>query len=135
SQERALMLSAILGIVLSVAIVMGDNNSSSFASLLQPFGFPALPNTVFFLALLGLANAIVWPAIWPMALRGLGAMTSTASALLIMAIAGGAILPVVLGGLAMIEGVGRQGAYGVLIPAYAFIFFYAVKGHKIKTWR
>ncbi len=135
SQERALMLSAVLGIVLSLAIVMGDNTSSGFAELLQPFGFPSLPNTVFFLALLGLANAIVWPAIWPMALRGLGAMTSTASALLIMAIAGGAILPVVLGGLAMIEGVGRQGAYGVLIPAYAFIFFYAVKGHKIKTWR
>ncbi len=134
SQERALTLSAVLGIVLSLAIVMGDNESSFFAGLI-PFGFPPLPNTVFFLALLGLANAIVWPAIWPMALRGLGPMTSTASALLIMAIAGGAILPVLLGGLAMIDSLGRQGAYLILVPCYAFILFYAVKGHNIKSWR
>jgi FHS family L-fucose permease-like MFS transporter len=135
SQERALMVSAILGLLLSLAIVVGDNKATDFSELLQPFGFPAMPNTVLYLALLGLANAIVWPAIWPMALRGMGRFTSTASALLIMAIAGGAILPVLLGGLTMIESLGRQGAYCILIPAYVFILFYSVKGHKIKSWR
>lgn len=129
------MVSAILGLLLSLAIVMGDNKATDFSELLQPFGFPAMPNTVLYLALLGLANAIVWPAIWPMALRGMGRFTSTASALLIMAIAGGAILPVLLGGLTMIESLGRQGAYCILIPAYVFILFYSVKGHKIKSWR
>lgn len=48
------------------------------------------------IALLGLANALVWPAIWPLAISGLGRHTKIGSALLIMAIAGGAILPLIL---------------------------------------
>lgn len=136
SQQNALLISALLGVTLSLAIVLGDNHSTALANLfLVPFGFPALPNTVLCLALLGLANAIVWPAIWPMALRDLGSFTSTGSALLIMAISGGAILPVMMNGFAMLGGVGRQAAYLLLTPCYLFILFYAVKGHKLTAWR
>ena len=46
---------------------------------------------ILFVAALGIANALVWPAVWPY-LEGLGKHTKTASALLIMAIAGGAII-------------------------------------------
>lgn len=49
------------------------------------------------MALLGLANAIMWPAIWPLALEGLGRFTKIGAALLIMAIAGGAVMSLLLG--------------------------------------
>lgn len=135
SQSNALLVSAALGCILTLAIVLGDNESTSIAQLLLvPFGLPALPNTILCIAMMGLANAIVWPAVWPMALSGLGRLTGTGSALLVMAIAGGGLLPVILGALASHEEIGRQTAYIVALPAYLFILFYAAKGYKIKRW-
>ena len=49
--------------------------------------------SVGFVAALGFANAMMWPAIFPLAIKGLGRFTETGSALLIMGIAGGAIIP------------------------------------------
>lgn len=98
SQPKALMVSAILGLVLTCGILFGDNNSYAIANiLLVPFGGVALPDTLLMIAFLGLANAIVWPAVWPLALSGMGKLTSTGSALLIMGIAGGRIWACVLG--------------------------------------
>jgi FHS family L-fucose permease-like MFS transporter len=82
---------------------------------------------------LGLANAIVWPAIWPLALSGLGKYTATGSALLIMAIAGGAVVPVILGAASTV--VDRQTAYLVMAPCYLFILYYAAKGYKLRSWK
>jgi FHS family L-fucose permease-like MFS transporter len=93
-------------------------------------GIPVVPDPVLYMALLGLANALVWPAIWPLALDGLGKLTATASALLIMGIAGGAVIPLAYGYLA--EQQGSQSAYWLLLPCYSMILFYAVKGHKLK---
>lgn len=136
SQRTALLISAVLGVLLALSVVLGNKDSTALANIfLVPLGLPALPNTVFCIAAMGLANAIVWPAIWPMALSGLGRLTATGSALLVMAIAGGGILPVLLNALAMHESIGRQQAYLVAIPAYLFILFYAVKGHNIKRWK
>ncbi|CAM5205295.1 hypothetical protein ALON55S_04710 [Alishewanella longhuensis] len=87
----------------------------------------------FFVALLGLANALVWPAVWPLALAGLGKLTATGSAMLIMGIAGGAVLPLMYGYLAETSG-NSQGAYWILLPCYLFILFYAFKGHKLTAW-
>jgi fucose permease len=85
------------------------------------------------LALLGLANAMVWPAIWPLALEGLGRHTASGSAVLVMAIAGGALLPLLYGRLADI--VTPRSAYWLLLPCYALILWYAASGHKIRSWR
>ena len=93
---------------------------------------PFLPNSVTCIALLGLANAMVWPAIWPLALNNLGKYTAQGSALLIMGIAGGAILPMVYG--AASELVGGQGAYAIMLPCYCFIAYYAVLGCKKQRW-
>jgi FHS family L-fucose permease-like MFS transporter len=76
---------------------------------------------------------LVWPTVWPLALEGLGKYTAAGSALLIMGIAGGAILPLVYGYFAEISH--PQSAYWMLLPCYAFILFYAVRGHKIKKWK
>ncbi|NKF50169.1 sugar MFS transporter [Shewanella sp. WXL01] len=135
SQPKALMISAVLGVALTLAIVLGDNESYLLANaLLVPFGGAQLPDTLLFIALLGLANAIVWPAVWPLALSGLGKLTSTGSALLIMGIAGGAFGPVFWGLASSAESIGMQGGYLVMLPCYLFILFYAVKGYKMKSW-
>ena len=57
----------------------------------------ALFVSILFMAALGIANALVWPAIWPLTLEGLGKFTKTRLALLIMAISGGAIIPPLYG--------------------------------------
>ena len=89
------------------------------------------------IALLGLSNALVWPAIWPLAIAGLGKNIKVGSALLIMAIAGGALLPLVYAWLAGAQGMGwgEQGAYWMLIPCYLFILFYAMRGHSDHRWQ
>ena len=112
SQSAALKFSAILGILFSLGAIFTTGTTS-----------------VFFIAILGLANALVWPAIWPLAINGLGKFTKTASALLIVGIAGGAVFPKLWGSLG--ESIGFQQAYWIMVPCYLFILFFAVKGHKI----
>jgi fucose permease len=133
SQQNMLLISAALGVVISLGIVFGSNESTSISSAFAFLGVPAIPNTILCIALLGLANAIVWPAIWPLALSGAGKYTATGSALLIMAIAGGAVLPVIMGALATV--IDRQTAYIVMTPCYLFILFYAGKGYKLRSWK
>lgn len=136
SQQMALIGSALLGIMFSILLVTANQNDSSlWVFLFSWTGVPAIPDAVLYVALFGLSNAMVWPAIWPLALNGLNArLTSTGSALLIMGISGGAILPVVYGALADSYQNAQQ-AYLLMIPFYLFILFYGLKGHKMKTWK
>ncbi|MCQ8882173.1 MFS transporter [Pseudoalteromonas shioyasakiensis] len=134
SQQTALLMSGIAGIITVLLVVLGSNDSFIISNLLLvPFGGPQLPDPLLCIALLGFANAMVWPAIWPLALAGLGRLTGTASGLLIMGIAGGALGPLLIG-LGNVAGLGAQGAYIVMIPSYVFILFYALKGHKMRSW-
>ena len=134
SQQTALLMSGIAGIITVMLVVLGSNDSFIISNLLLvPFGGPQLPDPLLCIALLGFANAMVWPAIWPLALAGLGRLTGTASGLLIMGIAGGALGPLLIG-LGNVAGLGAQGAYIVMIPSYVFILFYALKGHKMRSW-
>ena len=134
SQQTALLISAVLGIVFTIAVMTGSMESTVMSSAtLALFGLPEIPNAVYFVALLGFANAMCWPAIWPLALEGLGKFTSKGSALLIMGISGGAILPPLYGHFA--DTGDGQLAYVISIPAYLFILFYALKGHKMRSWK
>lgn len=132
SQQTALQLSALLGVLFAILVLTSSIESRSVAELLYGWTpIPLLPNAVFFVALFGLSNALVWPAVWPLALQDLSkAQTGTASALLIMGIAGGALLPLLYGALA--DSRDLQSAYWIMIPCYLFILFYAVKGHKLR---
>lgn len=129
SQKTALVSSAVLGIVFSGCILSTTGLTS-----------------VLFVAALGIANALVWPAIWPLSLDGLGKFTKTGSALLIMAISGGAIIPPLYGRVVdaekstlIAEGQGQVEAlseaansgYWILIPCYLIILFFAIWGHKL----
>ena len=135
SQEKALLLSALFGILFLLGVAASSTQSSTISEILWGWsGVRTLPNTIVFVAFLGFANALVWPTIWPLALEGLGKYTAKGSALLIMAIAGGAILPLVFGKIAQLNS-DMQSTYLIGIVCYAFILFYALKGHKISSWR
>ena len=86
---------------------------------------------MFFIAILGLANALIWPAIWPLAIEGLGKYTKTGSALLIVGIAGGAVLPRIWANLGEQPAIGYQQAFWIMVPCYLFILYFAAAGHKI----
>lgn len=133
SQSNALLGSAALGAVLTVAITFASNSSTAISDVLWGWsGIQTLPNSITLIALLGLANAMVWPAVWPLALAGLGKLTPKGSAILIMGIAGGAILPMVYGGFS--EWLDGQSAYWIMLPCYLFIGYYALWGHKKSQW-
>jgi FHS family L-fucose permease-like MFS transporter len=134
SQKAALLLSALSGIGFTVGVALSSATDTGLAqALLGWAGVPVVPNTVMFLALLGFANALVWPSIWPLALQGLGKYTASGSALLIMGIAGGALLPMLYGRFA--DAGSSQTAYWVMLPCYLLILFYALHGHKMRSWK
>jgi len=134
SQERALVISAVLGLIFSLLITTTSTSSTDiWDGLFAWSGVNAIPNTVLFVALLGFANALVWPAVWPMALKDLGKHTASGSALLIMGISGGAIFPLIYGALSEATS-NAQTSYWIMLPCYGFILFYALKGHKINHW-
>jgi FHS family L-fucose permease-like MFS transporter len=115
SQEKAFTYSAILGIIISLLVILVPGNAS-----------------IAFVALLGLSNALLWPAIWPQALKGLkGAQLSRGSAILIMGIAGGAIFPLIYGWLA--HATNNQVAYLLLLPCYLYNLYYSILGKKVKS--
>lgn len=129
SQGKALRISAALGILFTICILL----TTGFTSVL-------------FVAALGIANALVWPAVWPLTLEGLGKFTKTASALLIMAISGGAIIPPIYGrlvdtnklelvstGISESEAIASAStsSYWILLPCYIIILYYALAGHKL----
>ncbi|MGQ4276852.1 sugar MFS transporter [Pseudidiomarina sp. E22-M8] len=133
SQQAALTGSAVLGLIFSGALLLSSDTSTAIATALWGWSsVPVVPNSVALLALLGLANAMVWPAIWPLALADLGKFTARGSAILIMGIAGGAVLPLIYGGLA--DAFSAKHAYALLPIGYAVIGWYGLVGHKKRSW-
>jgi MFS transporter, FHS family, L-fucose permease len=114
SQRKALLLSTISGIIVTILIVL----------------FPA-GISIYLVALLGLANALMWPAIWPLAIADLGKFTKMGSSFLVTGIIGGAFIPLLFGYIADIRS--HQVAYLVCLPAYLYIMYYAFSGSKIRS--
>ena len=132
-QANALKICTILGVIFSLGAVFTPADKVFTMPFIDLVTFKplqlVLPVTVLFVALMGLANSLVWPAVWPLALNGLGKFTKTASAMLIMAIAGGALIPLLYGKLAVVFS--TQSAYWLCLPCYLVIMFYAFIGHKL----
>jgi FHS family L-fucose permease-like MFS transporter len=119
TQQKALVYSAVLGVILTVVAIFAPKYVS-----------------IACIALLGLANSLMWPAIWPLALSGLGRFTKIGSSLLVMGIAGAAVFPP-LYGLLVDANKASQGpemaaqiSYWILIPIYLFILYFATVGYK-----
>ena len=112
-QKNALIISSILGL--------------TFASIaLMTHGF----TSIMFIALLGLANSLMWPSIWPLAITELGRFTKIGSSMMVMAISGAAVIPLLYGRIADVST--PKVAYLIVIPIYLFVLFYASYGHKIR---
>ncbi|APP86077.1 sugar MFS transporter [Xanthomonas hortorum pv. vitians] len=113
SQARYLSISAVLGVLFSLGALLTHGYVS-----------------VGFVAALGFANAMMWPAIFPLAIRGLGRFTEIGSALLVMGIAGGAIIPQLFAILK--QHYDFQVVFAALmVPCYLYILFYSLRGHRV----
>lgn len=132
SQKGALIACSVSGIGFSLLAIFTPASGQFSMPFLDFTTFApielTIPYTVLFVALLGLSNSLVWPAIWPLALEGVGKFTKTASALLIMSIAGGATIPLIYGYVAEITS--TQAAYWVCVPAYLVILAFALSVHR-----
>ena len=112
SQRNALIIQLILSVTLVVVALCTSGLFSIIAIICLSF-----------------AHAIMWPAIWPLAIHDLGDHTEFASALMVMAIVGGAVMPLIYGKIA--DAVNPHIAYAVLFVCYAYILFFATVGCKI----
>jgi glucose/galactose transporter len=112
-QETALTISAVVGLIFACLAFLTTGTTS-----------------INFIALLGLANALMWPAIFPMSIDGLGRFTKIGSALLIMGIAGGAIIPQIYGQLVKAGIPSQKAFFFCTLPCYLYILYFALKGHR-----
>lgn len=78
----------------------------------------------------GLFNSVMFPCIFSLGVAGLGKHTGQGSGILVMAIVGGALIPLLQGFLA--DTIGIQKAFFIPVLCYLFIVHYGFKGHKIK---
>lgn len=116
SQQKSLVVCTITGLVLSTLV------------LILP-----LKASIWSLVLLGIPNSLIYAGIWPLAIRGLGRWTSLGSSLLVMALCGNAVLPLIYGYVS--DHIGLQASYWLLIPCFVYMIFYAVYGYKIEKWK
>ena len=112
SQQDALKYSSILGLAITVMVLTLPPNWS-----------------VFLVASLGIANAVMWPAIWPLSLAGLGKFTKTGSSVLVLGIVGGAVIPLGFGWMADVISI--KSAYWICLPCYLYILYFGVKGYRV----
>lgn len=114
SQLNALIICSLSGIVFTLLVVFVPGHTG-----------------IYFVAAFGLANSLIWPALWPLALADLGKFTKAGSSLLVMGIAGGGLVPPLLGFLKDTFGSYQQ-AYWMVLPVYVYFLYYALAGHKLR---
>ncbi|MGN0020432.1 MAG: sugar MFS transporter [Sphingobacterium hotanense] len=125
SQKRMLQICSIVGLILSLLVCLVSYQVNWLGHHLDV--------SIWFLAMIGVPNALIWAGIWPLALDGLGKYAKQGSALLIMGLCGNAILPMIYGLVADSHDV--KTAYWVLVPCFLYIVFYAFIGHHFKSWK
>lgn len=125
TQGNALKVCTILGFGFSL-LILGARADVSFLG-------HEVDVSIWFIVLLGLPNSLVWAALWPLALDGLGRFVKVGSSILIMGLCGNALVPLGYGFLA--DRWGLREAYSILLPCYLYLAFYAFKGYRIRAWR
>ena len=125
SQVNALRLCTLLGTLFTLLIIFTQGTVTFLGHQADI--------SIWFIVLLGLANSLVWAGLWPLALDGLGKFTKLGASIMIMGLCGNAIMPLFYGYFADLYDL-RQ-AYWVLFPCYLYLVFYAMYGHKIRSWK
>lgn len=124
SQKNALIVCSLVGLLLSFGVIFADAEVNLFGHNANL--------SIWFLASLGFPNSLIYASIWPHAIRGLGRFTKIGSSMLVMALCGNAVLPLVYGQLADITSL--RTAYWVLIPCFIYLVYYAISGYRITKW-
>lgn len=115
SQEKYLTGSAVLGIVLAIGAFLTKGYVS-----------------VGFVAALGFANAMMWPAIFPLGIKGLGKLTEFGAAFLVMGIAGGGVVTQAFALLK--EHYNFQLVFtGLAVLCYAYVLFFGLLAGRSKA--
>ncbi|MBK8051990.1 MAG: L-fucose:H+ symporter permease [Saprospiraceae bacterium] len=80
---------------------------------------------------LGFFMSIMFPTIFSLGIEGLKEETKPASSLIVMAIIGGAIFPVIMGGI--IDSMGDNIQIGYIVPFLCFfvVWYFGWKGHRV----
>lgn len=125
NQLRVLQICTISGLMLSFLVVLTDGP-------LHIFGMDT-HISIWFLVLLGIPNSLIYAGIWPLAIHHLGRHTSLGSSILVMGLCASAIVPMVYAWLADSTG-NLQAGYWVLVPCFAYMIFYALRGYRIEYW-
>jgi FHS family L-fucose permease-like MFS transporter len=124
-QVNAFRVCTFLGIALTLLIVFAHGQIHLLGHVADI--------SIWFVVLLGFANSLVWAGIWPLALDGLGRFTKLGASIMIMGLCGSAIMPLIYGHYADTWDLRR--AYWVLFPCYCYLAFYAVYGHRMRSWQ
>jgi MFS transporter, FHS family, L-fucose permease len=82
---------------------------------------------VWAIVLIGFFHSIMFPTIFALSLKNLGAYTKLASSLLVMSIIGGAICPAIMGLISDASSIQR--AFIVPLVCYVYVLYYASKGY------
>jgi FHS family L-fucose permease-like MFS transporter len=98
------------------------------AALLVVSMFSSGSVAIWTVVLCGFFNSIMFPNIFALGIAGLGPMTSKGSGLIMTAVVGGAIVPLLLGAAA--DKMGIQHAFVIPIFCYLFIAYYGLWGSK-----
>jgi MFS transporter, FHS family, L-fucose permease len=114
SQQQALQFAAVWGLMLALTAFAVGGTASMYCLVAMGFG-----------------TALLWGTIWGLALQGLGRHTKTGGALLLMAVIGGAVLPLVFGRLIDLNPDIPQRALLLMLPLYGGILAYSVWGYKL----
>ena len=117
SQQRALQFAAVWGMAFMAGAYFTGGVTSLYCMVLTGFG-----------------TALLWGTIWGLALRELGGFTKVGGAMLLMALIGGAIFPVVFGTLIDANPATPQTAVLMMIPLYLGILAYSSWGYKVNRW-
>ena len=85
------------------------------------------------LVLMGIPNSVVYPGIWGHSLHDLGKWTNLASALLVMALCASGVVPLLYSSI-VDSGLTLHQSYWILLPAAAYMVFFAFIGYKFNRW-
>jgi len=83
------------------------------------------------IVLVGYFNSIMFPTIFALSLKNLGALTKRASSLLVMSIIGGALIPAAMGRISDASDI--QVAFVMPLICYLYVIYFAVRGYKPKA--
>lgn len=86
--------------------------------------------SIVLLSVVGLCTSVMYPILFTLSIKNLGAYTKTGSSLIIMSIVGGAIVPPLMGLISDMYSI--RFAFVLPVLCYAYILYYAQKGHIIK---